>query len=41
MSAVGWTGGQLERRWICKVVSWSQRLRQRLVCSDQLMCLGM
>jgi len=38
MSAVGWSGGQLEKRWICKVVSWSRRLCQRLVCSVQLTC---
>jgi len=38
VSAVGWSGGQLGKRWVCKVVSWSWRLCQRLVCSGQLTC---
>jgi len=36
MSAVGWSGGQLEKRWVCKVVSLSRWLCQWLVYSGQL-----
>jgi len=38
ISAVSWSGGQLGKRWICKVVSWLRRLCQWLVCIGQLSC---
>jgi len=40
VSALGLSVGQLGKRWVCKVVSWSRWLCQRLVCIGQLTCFG-
>jgi len=41
MSAIGWSGRQLGKRWVCKELSWLWRICQRLVCSSQLTCFGL
>jgi len=40
VSAVGWSGIRLQKRWVCQVVSWSWWLQQWLVYGSQLSCIS-